>query len=103
MLTQICEDAQEFTELYFDFPEVPFTPEEEEAFLPPDDVRCYYCQRTPNEIEEYWPEVTGSYLDPVAYVRTEEGTYNPETGGFACTECYVTIGMPSSPTGWVAP
>ena len=38
-----------------------------------------------------------------AYVRTEEGTYNKANGHFTCTPCYADIGMPSSPTGWVAP
>lgn len=37
------------------------------------------------------------------YVRTEEGTYNPANGHFVCTPCYIEIGMPSSPTGWIAP
>jgi hypothetical protein len=38
-----------------------------------------------------------------AYVRSEEGTYNPENGHFLCDGCYITAGMPSSPSGWRCP
>lgn len=37
------------------------------------------------------------------FVRSEEGTYNPENGHFLCDECYIAAGMPSSPSGWVCP
>lgn len=36
-------------------------------------------------------------------VFLEEGTYNKKNGHFVCTECYIEMGMPSSPTGWIAP
>jgi len=37
------------------------------------------------------------------YVRSEEGTYNPQNGHFLCDRCYINAGMPSSPSGWRCP
>jgi hypothetical protein len=37
------------------------------------------------------------------YIITEEGTYNPLNGHFACDTCYIKIGMPSGPAGWRCP
>jgi hypothetical protein len=36
------------------------------------------------------------------YVLEEEGTLNPENNHFACDECYIRLGMPTTPWGWVA-
>lgn len=55
---------------------------------------CKECGRTPAEIEEYSYWNTQSGLDSDDYVKQEEGTYNPETGRFWCTNCYINIGMP---------
>lgn len=66
-------------------------------------VHCTGCNRTPEDIEEYLPENTGSGLDAVEYVIREEGTYNPENGHFLCTSCYIAAGMPTAPGGWRAP
>lgn len=83
--------------------------------IDPDDIRCTYCWRRPEEIDEYLPGTleqceageraweVGEYRSPADYVSKEEGTFNSENGHFACTECYVRIGAPSSPHGWVAP
>lgn len=45
-----------------------------------------------------------------AYVRTEEGTYNPHNGHFLCDHCYIDAGKPSQPRrplgelqGWRCP
>ena len=38
-----------------------------------------------------------------AYIREEEGTYNPENGHFLCDNCYIAVGMPSGPNGWRCP
>lgn len=65
-----------------------------------------YCGRRPEEIPEYAEAeavVDGTYLSPSDYVICQEGTFNPANGHFCCTECYVQIGMPSSPQGWRAP
>lgn len=67
---------------------------------------CFNCHRTPEEITEYTPAMTGEtglLADPEEYVWDQEGTLNRENGHFACTECYIRIGQPSSPTGWKAP
>lgn len=64
---------------------------------------CAYCKKPPAEIEEYIEGAAAHETTPDDYVRREEGTFNPANGHFACTECYIAIGMPSSPTGWIAP
>ena len=91
--------------------------------LPPFDPRC---KKEPKDLPEYWSFAQEEYEwdlmegEPTAvswknlgdearisqvnhYVRNNEGTYNPENGHFLCTECYVAIGMPSSPSGWKCP
>ena len=57
-------------------------------------VHCAVCKREPHEIEEYSQESTGEPLSPLSYVLCHEGTYNPRTGLFWCTECYITLSMP---------
>lgn len=37
------------------------------------------------------------------WIWANEGTINSHNGHFACTDCYIRIGQPSSPRGWVAP
>lgn len=65
---------------------------------------CIGCNRTPSQLEEYWPQFTGAAnLSPDEYVRSSEGTYNRENGHFLCTACYIEAGSPSSPSGWKAP
>lgn len=64
---------------------------------------CTGCNKTPDQIEEYVELAELEGMTPDAYVRSEEGTFNPENGHFLCTSCYVHDGMPSSPGGWVAP
>lgn len=67
---------------------------------------CFRCGRPASSFPEYEDfenqeeEVPGSRA---AYVRREEGTYNSATNRFACDECYIAIGMPAGPGGWVAP
>ena len=63
---------------------------------------CIGCGKHPAEIEEY-VENDDDDPDPDAYVRREEGTYNPANGHFLCTEDYVAWGCPTRPRGWVAP
>lgn len=65
--------------------------------------RCIGCNQEPHEIPEYVEAAADERLSPAEYARMEEGTYNPENGHFVCTECYIKMGMPSSPNGWVAP
>jgi hypothetical protein len=70
---------------------------------------CIGCHRPPSQIPEYliaadeFEEDTGTPITPEEFVRTEEGTYNPANGHFACTGCYIKMGEPSSPYGWRAP
>jgi hypothetical protein len=64
---------------------------------------CIGCGKHPEELEEYVVYAREECTTPDNYVRTEEGTYNPENGHFLCTPCYAKAGMPSSPRGWVAP
>jgi hypothetical protein len=65
--------------------------------------RCIKCKRTPDMIYEYVEGAEEMSVTPDVYVRVEEGTYNPETERFACTNCYIEMGMPTAPQGWRAP
>jgi hypothetical protein len=73
-----------------------------------DSPYCFRCLSVPDDLKEYQPGefwAEGEYESPDDYVRQCEGTYNPVTNRFACTECYIEIGMPSSAgyPGWKAP
>lgn len=67
---------------------------------------CFRCGRPASSFTEYG-DFTGTpgmiAGDRARYVREQEGTYNPDTNRFACDACYIAIGMPSGPTGWMAP
>lgn len=58
--------------------------------------KCKLCGKKPSEIQEYktLAEAEG-YSSPEDAVRGEEGTYNPRTGLFYCTTCYIKAGCPS--------
>lgn len=64
---------------------------------------CIGCHKNPDQIEEYIKMGELEDMTPNDYVREEEGTYNRKNGHFVCTNCYIEMGMPSSPTGWIAP
>ena len=56
---------------------------------------CKICKTPANKIDEYIIEAKeNGYSDVDTYVRENEGTYNPDTGYFYCTDCYIKIGMP---------
>ena len=70
------------------------------------EVRCNGCGKSPNELDEFQPNTTGSELSAEEYVQAEEGTYNAANGHFLCTPCYIDAGQPTMPGGrgrWVAP
>lgn len=65
-----------------------------------------YCNRTPSQIAEYIEMAEFENCTPDEAVIENEGTYNRENGHFACTQCYIKIGMPANPypqRNWVAP
>lgn len=66
---------------------------------------CFRCGREPEQIGEYRSGARGTGLTPTEWMQEEEGTYNPETDHFACTRCYLEVGMPVRGDGrrWVAP
>ena len=61
---------------------------------PTKEPRCIKCGRSPVEIPEYRDVAADDGVHPNDYVRSEEGTYNPASGHFFCTECYIEVGMP---------
>ena len=64
---------------------------------------CIGCGKTPEQLAEYTdPQIIGD-MTPDEYVRIEEGTYNKANGHYACSICYIAMGLPASPEGWVAP
>ena len=58
------------------------------------EIKCKVCDRKPHEIGEYVYCADDEGIEPEEFVKKEEGTYNPSTGKFYCTSCYVKIGMP---------
>lgn len=62
-----------------------------------DSPRCCRCGKTPAEVGEY----ISADLTPDECCRDEEGTYNAVTNTYACTPCYIKMGMPTAPyPGW---
>lgn len=57
-------------------------------------IVCKVCGKEPHEIREYIKYGEAEELTPEKFVRQNEGTYNPATGKFYCTSCYIAIGMP---------
>lgn len=84
---------------------------------------CFVCGKTAAQIPEYQVQVmaeaevvddNGNFVryddmeDPNEWVVDNEGTYNPETNRFCCTDCYIHIGCPANDLndprgGWKAP
>lgn len=64
---------------------------------------CIGCHKNPDQIEEYIEMAAEQERTANEIVFLEEGTYNKKNGHFVCTDCYIEMGMPSSPTGWIAP
>ena len=65
---------------------------------------CVGCHKPASEIKECQGEATVEGLTPAEWVRECEGTYNPQTNHFACTACYIRMGMPTAADrGWKAP
>lgn len=57
-------------------------------------ICCKRCGRTPEQITEYKIYSKENEMTPTEYVIKEEGTYNPATKKFYCTECYIALGSP---------
>jgi hypothetical protein len=64
---------------------------------------CIGCGKTPEQLAIYTDKRIIRHLTPDEYVSTHEGTYNAENGHFTCDLCYIAMGMPTSPDGWIAP
>lgn len=65
---------------------------------------CVGCDRGPEEIPEYHDLAKiEKYPTATAACYSEEGTLNYTNGHFACTSCYINMGMPTAPGGWKAP
>lgn len=66
-------------------------------------MKCVGCHKTPGELLEYSELAIAEGYDTAEQAMiAEEGTYNPVTGAFACTDCYVRMGQPTSDKGWKA-
>lgn len=66
---------------------------------------CTGCNKRPGQIPEFADIAKDEGMEPDQYVREEEGTYNPASGHFLCTHCYIVAGMPSLPypKRWICP
>jgi hypothetical protein len=60
---------------------------------------CINCKKTPGELKEYVEEAKDLGITPDLYVQFNEGTYNFDKNIFACTSCYVEMGMPVGVAG----
>lgn len=59
------------------------------------EVKCKGCGKKPEELKEYVTLAKeNGYESAEQAVKREEGTYNPSTGQFYCTSCYIKAGMP---------
>jgi hypothetical protein len=60
-------------------------------------LRCVRCQLRPDEIGEYLPlnQPDQPGVSPDDFVWNNEGSLCRATGQFACTACYIAIGMPN--------
>lgn len=68
------------------------------------ELQCIGCGKSPSEIGEYIVSGAENGMTPDDYVWEEEGTLNRANGHFACTECYIEMGMPTGVgRRWVAP
>ena len=57
-------------------------------------MQCKICGKTPRQLDEYIDTADAEGVTPEELVRESEGTYNPGTDLFYCTDCYIKIGMP---------
>ena len=79
---------------------------------PPYDPMCGRYAADMEQLDYFWA-TSQEELDAVpveqrgdrriAYVIKEEGTLNPDNGHFLCDKCYIAVGMPVAPGGWVCP
>lgn len=58
------------------------------------EIKCKNCGLAPDQIDEYIDIADEEEMSPEEYVISEEGTYNPTTGRFYCTDCYIKVGEP---------
>lgn len=58
-------------------------------------MQCIGCQKKPSEISEYvFTAKLLGYSSAEEFVKEEEGTYDPVSEAFYCTDCYIKAGMP---------
>jgi hypothetical protein len=57
-------------------------------------MKCKLCKKKPSEISEYIDAAEDEGITPDDYVKSQEGTFNHDTGFFYCTSCYIAVGMP---------
>lgn len=63
---------------------------------------CRYCDLKASENPDTVATAEANEMTPAELAR-DDGTYNPHINMYACTPCYIKIGMPSSPSGWQVP
>tara|TARA_R110000824_G_scaffold69581_3_gene179140 strand:+ start:4216 stop:4416 length:201 start_codon:yes stop_codon:yes gene_type:complete len=65
-------------------------------------MKCMNCGKHPKDLPCYSEMAREMKVTAADYVRSEEGTFNEVTQTFACDDCYILMGCPSSPEGWKA-
>jgi len=90
----------EIDRLHTELPPPPEANKELAAQATPEMPRCRRCGKRPIELDGEYEAIDGhepgslSAEEVDEIVRSEEGTYNEDTGGFWCTGCYIEIGTP---------
>ena len=58
-------------------------------------MKCIRCQKAPENIESVTVMAKINHMNPREFIAEMEGTYDPDTGLFACDDCYIAMGQPS--------
>jgi len=64
-------------------------------------IRDPYCGRAPSDIPDVVDGAEDEGVSPDVFAQ-QDGTFNPQTGEFACLACYIDLGMPTTAAGWNA-
>ena len=56
---------------------------------------CCLCRVTASNDKDLLWGAADANMNPVEYARTEMGTYSAKTNLYACSSCYIKLGMPT--------
>jgi len=67
-------------------------------------TRCFYCNRMPEEIDEWISQSTRYGITRTDYVQEHDRTYDREIDAYACKHCWEELCSPNihEPNNWRA-